>query len=445
MHRALPLLLALALVPQGQTHADEPAPQPKAPSVDPAAKAVLDGLVAAYKALPGYSDEGTVTLVARVGDQTRTETQKARIQFARPDKLVVETDLVRLVSDGKTATAVVNPFRKYQSGPAPARFGESAFRNGPLGAIEFGGVMGLPLVHALNLVTGDDPNRLIFDFAPKLVAEPDREVDGKTLRSLRLDEADNFDWRFLVDPKTGLLAAIELATDADPARTTGSFPGAKIEQLLWTPGTIHAEAPAADRFTFQPPEGYTAISSLAEVAAAAGNDKPKKDEAHPLVGKPAPPFTLDALDGPDKLRSVALADLKGKVVVVDFWATWCGPCLAEMPDIERMIADYAKAQKPVAVVALSIDQTDAGDLKEARALVEKTLSTKGWNLDGNPVGTVALDPLGKVAKLYGVEAIPFVVVIDPAGTVRAVHVGVTRRETLVEEVDALLAPAKPAP
>ena len=161
--------------------------------------------------------------------------------------------------------------------------------------------------------------------------------------------------------------------------------------------------------------------------------------SHPLVGKPSPDFTLDVLDGPDKLRKVTKADLLGKVVLIDFWATWCGPCLVELPDVQKLIEGYGQAGKEVVVVALSIDRSDAGDLKEARGKVEATLKEMKLSLAAGNVGLVALDPLGKVAERYGVQAIPFVVVIDPKGIVRAVHVGVTSREVLAGEVDALLA------
>jgi thiol-disulfide isomerase/thioredoxin len=160
------------------------------------------------------------------------------------------------------------------------------------------------------------------------------------------------------------------------------------------------------------------------------------------VGKPAPDFLLDVLDGPDKFRKVSRADLLGKVILIDFWATWCGPCLQELPDIQALIEGYGKDKKEVAVVALSIDEAEAGDLKEARGMVEAKLKEMKLTLvaeGSNPVGLVALDPLGKLGARYGVQAIPFVVVIDPKGVVQAVHIGVTRREVLAAEVEALLA------
>ena len=410
---------------------------PKAPAIEPEAKARLDALIAAYRALPAYADHGEVTLVVKVGERALKQVQKASIAFARPNKLDVQTELVRVVSDGSNVTASVSPLKKYSVTPAPKKFAESSLRGGPLGAIEFGGLTGLPLVHVLNLVIGDEPERLIYDFTPKVLAEGDQVLDGVAYRVLRLDESDNHDWRFLIDPKTGLLAFVDLVVEGDATRSSIAGGDTHVESLRWAAGAISAEVPGADAFAFKAPAGFTQVGKP-EGAPAAKVAEP----AHPLVGKPAPDFTLDVLDGPDKLRKVTRADLLGKVILIDFWATWCGPCLKELPDVQKLIDGYARAGKGVAVVALSIDRDETGELKEVRGKIDATLKEMKLTLAAegpNPVGLIALDPLGRIAERYGVEAIPFVVLVDPKGIIRAVHVGLTDREVFAEEIDALLA------
>jgi hypothetical protein len=68
----------------------------------------------------------------------------------------------------------------------------------------------------------------------------------------------------------------------------------------------------------------------------------------PLVGTPAPEFELPLLDG----QTFRLADTKGRVVVLDFWATWCGPCLQSMPQVERVVHEFA--EQNVQLIAVNV-------------------------------------------------------------------------------------------
>lgn len=70
----------------------------------------------------------------------------------------------------------------------------------------------------------------------------------------------------------------------------------------------------------------------------------------PEYAKPAPALSLPGLDG----RPVSLADFKGKVVLLDFWATWCDPCVAELPDLKRLHNDYK--EKGFSVLGVSLDE-----------------------------------------------------------------------------------------
>lgn len=133
-----------------------------------------------------------------------------------------------------------------------------------------------------------------------------------------------------------------------------------------------------------------------------GDGRPSGLES-PLVGKPAPIFELDQLDG----KRFKLAETKGKVLVLDFWASWCGPCLQAMPEIHRTVHEFE--DKPVALVGVN--------LEEPPSTVKATLERHKLNL------TVAMDQDGVVALKYGATAIPQTVVIDAQGNVTRVFVG----------------------
>ena len=121
------------------------------------------------------------------------------------------------------------------------------------------------------------------------------------------------------------------------------------------------------------------------------------------IGQPAPDFTLKRLDG----KNVRLAELRGDVVMINFWATWCGPCRQEMPLLDKLYANY----KDLGFVLLGVN-------------VEADAKAMGKYLKDVPVSFPILsDSSNSVAKLYGVAGMPSTVLVDRDGKVRFVHRG----------------------
>ena len=118
---------------------------------------------------------------------------------------------------------------------------------------------------------------------------------------------------------------------------------------------------------------------------------------------PAPDFTLRIMGGPN----LRLAEQRGRVVLVNFWATWCGPCRQEMPHLNRLYEKY----KGAGFVLLGVNVDD--DARNAADLAGKL----------NLKFPVLLDTDKKVSRLYDMNTMPSTVVIDREGRVRYIHRG----------------------
>ncbi|HEV3270902.1 MAG TPA: redoxin domain-containing protein [Candidatus Methylacidiphilales bacterium] len=149
-------------------------------------------------------------------------------------------------------------------------------------------------------------------------------------------------------------------------------------------------------------------------------------ESSPLVGKDAITFKLPLLDGGD----FNLDNQKGQVVVLDFWATWCGPCIQSLPGLIDAIASFPADR----VKLIGVNQGEAPDK------VKHFLESRGMKL------IVAMDTDQAVAQKYGVDAIPHTVIVGPDGKVAWVQTGYNPDgETEASDtIKRLLAPAPPA-
>jgi peroxiredoxin len=125
--------------------------------------------------------------------------------------------------------------------------------------------------------------------------------------------------------------------------------------------------------------------------------------AAPAAGQPAPDFALRGLDG----QNLRLREQRGHVVLLNFWASWCGPCREEMPQLSRLHDKYRAAGLQLLGVNVDDDASNA-------ASVATKLAVKF---------PVLLDTDKQVSKLYDISAMPSTVLIDRDGRVRHLHKG----------------------
>lgn len=126
----------------------------------------------------------------------------------------------------------------------------------------------------------------------------------------------------------------------------------------------------------------------------------------PAVGYPAPDFTLPLATDASGDAELTLSQIRGRPVILNFWATWCGPCRAEMPMLQKIATSYADD-----VLILGIDQG------ESRAVVEGFLTEFGIDF------TILLDGTMQVGNRYNILGLPTTFFIDKDGIIRQVYAG----------------------
>jgi peroxiredoxin len=157
-----------------------------------------------------------------------------------------------------------------------------------------------------------------------------------------------------------------------------------------------------------------------EVETEVNSAKPVADTTPSKTGgNPAPAFTLQDLNG----KTVSLADFKGKVVILDFWATWCPPCIKEIPDFIELYERYK--DKGFEMLGISLDQ--------AGISVVQSFAQK------NKINYPIMMTDGQVHNAYGgITSIPTTFVIDPAGNIRKKYVGYVEKAVFEADIKKLL-------
>lgn len=136
----------------------------------------------------------------------------------------------------------------------------------------------------------------------------------------------------------------------------------------------------------------------------------------PAVGSMAPDFSLQNING----ESRSLAELRGKIVVMNFWATWCGPCEIEMPMFENF---YETKPEQVEIMAVNFDEPPG----KVRAYADRL------NLEF----PILLDPGGSVQELYRVRGYPTTFFIDQSGVIRFHHIGILSQDQFTSYLERL--------
>ncbi|HVX12303.1 MAG TPA: thioredoxin-like domain-containing protein [Pirellulales bacterium] len=388
----LPAALLLALLSPGCRRTES---TPALPALTSAGE-VLERMVAAYHEADSYQDSGQVRLhFKKRGDGPNQEVNQDwdySIAFTRPNKLRLHVYQSVVVCDGKELHAAVNldeVRRQVLAVQAPDKLTpQNIFDSDPLlsQVLTQGGAAGPPLL--LPLLLEEAALEPVLEGGEKPVLLPPDKVDGEDCYRVEVKRPDGR-LVFWIDQKNFVLRRVEYPTDdfrkgveekegpVTELSLTVECSGAKLDAKI---------EPAA--FQFEAPEGSRLVQQFMVPP--------------PLLGQRIGDFTFRGIDGNELTRE----SLAGKIVVFDFWATWCEPCLKSLPNLQR-VADHYKDNDKLVFVAVSVDNDEVTDDAVREKFAEAKLSLP-----------IARDPNVAARQPFLVESLPTMVIVGPDGVVQ---------------------------
>lgn len=407
-----------------------PAPAQHQHESNPEALGAFEAVVKAYRDRPALTVKTTVVIELLEGDVTsRGSEVKAEFILAKGRVGVIKLRGFTCYLGGGTLTAVHettegHSYFSMSDGGDPYYALMTAF-------------LDIPFPHLAIAFGYDEIEEICMQFHQKapwvLPTAVSTEVrDGKEIQRIKLTskvETINVD----VDPDTKLIQSIEAQVFAGPLVQSGVT---MIYRHSFTYETHDEPLDEVVRFDPGERQRVDTLAALVERRQVAAKGRAAADVS--LEGKAAPLFMLATADG----GAIDLETLRGGVVVLDFWATWCGPCRRALPLLDE-VADWSREQA-LPVTVLTVNAWEIRDPERDTPQARLDAVNAFWKRMGLTL-PVAMDYTDETVTAYGVRGIPATFVIRADGIVHAQHSGAGRdyvqmlQDEIMEAIE--LAPA----
>jgi thiol-disulfide isomerase/thioredoxin len=381
----------------GGAAAGETAPNGKAGPRLTSAEEVLKAMAKAYYQAKTYEDSGQFRLKFARGDEAVNEAADFSVTFSRPNKLRMHAYQAIVVCDGdKFRATIADLANQVLEKPAPEKLNVlDVFSDPVLLQTVTTGIVGAPMPLGLLLDKNSLEPILLSGEAPALL--DDKKIDDRTCYGVEIKREDG-ELRFWIDQQTLVLRRLEYPTGPMLAhleqqggpKPTGlsliaEFKGARFNHSIEDVAfefELPAEAKLVERFNVRPPPSE-------------------------LLGQKVKDFTFVNMDG----KPLSRADLAGKTVVIDFWATWCGWCFKSLPHLQYVYDEY-KDNDQVVFLAVSTDAPEIKDDKLKESFDKAELKLPMYrDLDRYCDST------------FQVKGLPTMVILGPDGTIQAHDAG----------------------
>jgi len=378
--------------PDGSPPSGGEAPSTSAAAPAPEdARAVLEAMAKAYTSAPGYQDRGYVVLRGRVDGQPAEHKLDYQVALARPGRIRVQVYSGTMVCDGQTfyGSVAAAPQRVLRR-PVPAPFGirtlwadmilARSLADGPTISFSW------PPIQVV-LLMAEDPLKTLLERQTALTLISPGQIEEHPCHRVEVSrpEGKTVYW---IDKEDHVLRRIEYPVSL--FSPSGAAADSPVESFTVELADARLAAPSDPRaFAYEVPEAARTVDALIPLELE-------------KLGQPAPEFFFVGLDG----KSVTLKSLAGKVVLLDFWATWCEPCREWLPALQAVYDRYRDDAR-VAFLAVSVDAAKVSDADVKKVLDELRVQIPGYR-----------DSQQFAFEKFGVVGVPTTLLIGSDGKIQ---------------------------